>query len=185
MRVPCISLALLFLSSLLFAAHTPPPAVPQEVFAPFWSVQPGWQTELMIGNNTGSKITVVPVLRSRAGVETKLEPIEMAPNDGQMISVADVLSRVAPRILSEPDAYGSVVFRYAARTVGNVYASVLLKRTGSPIEFHFDAAQTMPDFESGAYQSIWWKPSDNQFLWPMAGFIFCVLHGLRDTKWRN
>jgi hypothetical protein len=162
MRVSCISLALLLLSSSLFAAHTPLPAVPQEVFAPFWSVQPGWQTELMIGNNTGSKITVVPVLRSRSGVETQLEPIEMAPNDGQMLSVADVLSRVAPRILTEPDAYGSVVFRYTARTVGNVYASVLLKRTGSPIEFHFDAAQTMPEFETGAYQSIWWKPSYNQ-----------------------
>lgn len=162
MRFSSIPLALVVMSASLFAAHTPRPAAPQEVFAPFWSVQPGWHTELMIRNNTGTKMTVVPFLRSRTGVETALEPAVMAPNDAKTVSVADVLSRVAPRILSEPDAYGSVVFRYTARTVGNIYASVLLGRTGSPIEFHFDASPSVPDLTSAGYQSIWWRPSDNQ-----------------------
>lgn len=161
MRVPSASLALVLMSTSLFAAHTPRPIAPQEVFVPFWSVQPGWHTELMIRNNNPRAMTVVPALRSRTGAETALEPVELAANDSQTISVAEVLSRVAPRILSEPDAFGSLVFRYSARSVGNIYASVLVGRVGSPIEFHFDAAESISDPTSASYQSIWWRATNN------------------------
>ena len=146
MRLLSLSLALVLMpGSLLSAAHTPRPVAPQEVFAPFWSVQPGWHTELMIRNNTTQQLSVLPVLRRRTGSEVPLEPVVLAGNEAKMIPVAEVLGRVAPGVVSEADAFGSVVFRYQAVAAGNIYASVLLGRTGSPIEFHFDAARTIPD----------------------------------------
>jgi hypothetical protein len=137
--------------------HRPP--VPQEVFSPFWTVQPGWRTELMIRNNASQEMTVLPVLRSRTGAETNLEPVSIAPNASQSVSVADAIARVAPSVHADADAYGSVVFRYNSVSAGHIYASTVVARTGSPVMFHFDAARTVPDFTAGSYQSIWWRPT--------------------------
>jgi len=36
-----------------------PPAGPQEVFAPYWTTEPGWETELQLKNNLASgRLTV-------------------------------------------------------------------------------------------------------------------------------
>jgi hypothetical protein len=113
----------------------------------------------MIRNNASQQMTVLPVLRSRTGTETNLEPVSIAPNASQSVSVADALTRVAPSILSDADAYGSVVFRYNSVSAGHIYAGTVVGRTGSPVMFHFDAAKSVPEFTSGSYQSIWWRPT--------------------------
>lgn len=165
------------------------PSVPQEVFAPFWTVQPGWHTELMIRNNTSGEMTILPVLRSRMGAETNLERVSIPPNASQSVSVADALTRVAPSIHADADAYGSVVFRYNSVSAGHIYASVVVGRVGSPVMFHFDAARSVPDFTSGSYQSIWWRPTkEDTATLVLANLADRDIHGnisLLDAKGRN
>jgi hypothetical protein len=64
----------------LSAAHaSQPQAKPQEVFAAYWTTEPGWETELQLKNNlaTGS-LTVTPVLRIADGTEFPLDSVVIA-----------------------------------------------------------------------------------------------------------
>jgi hypothetical protein len=49
---------------------------PQESFAPFWTSEPGWDTELQLKNNLSSApLTVTPVLRLASGEEIPLDAV--------------------------------------------------------------------------------------------------------------
>jgi hypothetical protein len=87
-----ISLALLVSSTALSAQTSPSQLVskttaawaatpaPQEVFAPYWTSEPGWETELQLKNNlTTGPLTVTPVLRLSSGQEIPLDPVTIAP----------------------------------------------------------------------------------------------------------
>lgn len=88
-----ISFALLVASTALSAQTSPNQLVsktpaawaatpaPQEVFAPYWTSEPGCETELQLKNNlTAGPLTVTPVLRLSSGQEIPLDPVTIAPN---------------------------------------------------------------------------------------------------------
>jgi hypothetical protein len=56
-------------------------AAPQEVFAPYWTSEPGWDTELQMKNNlSAAPLTVTPVLRLSSGEEIPLDPVTIPSN---------------------------------------------------------------------------------------------------------
>jgi hypothetical protein len=74
-------------------AHAQKPSSrPQEVFAPFWTSEPGWETELQLKNNLASgPPTVTPVLRLATGEETALDPVTIPSNASVSVWVNEEL----------------------------------------------------------------------------------------------
>jgi hypothetical protein len=82
--------------------HPPYPAewkpTPQELFLSYWTVEPGWSTELEVRNNVAWRdLTVTPVLRMAAGTEISLEPVTVPPEHVATVDVRQALL-AAPRI---------------------------------------------------------------------------------------
>jgi hypothetical protein len=78
-----VAIAVFFIAH---AAHAQRPTAPkpQEVFAPYWSSEPGWETELQLKNNLrATPLTVTPVLRLAQGEEITLNPVTIPPNAAQ------------------------------------------------------------------------------------------------------
>ncbi|MGC2474773.1 MAG: hypothetical protein WA485_10590 [Candidatus Sulfotelmatobacter sp.] len=75
------SWALLLLLSATFTFAAQPTPKPQESFAPYWTSEPGWTTELQLKNNLlKASLTVTPVLRLASGKEITLDPTTIPPN---------------------------------------------------------------------------------------------------------
>jgi hypothetical protein len=157
--------ALLFLLSATFAHAARISAKPQESFAPYWTSEPGWTTELQLKNNLPSKpLTVTPVLRLASGQEIPLDATTIPPNSSVSVWVNEGLLAHSPDHLSQPGSYGSVVFRFTSLDAGNLSAAVVVSLHGRPISLHtaaFPAAasRTRPG-EGLAYsrEGIWWHP---------------------------
>ena len=133
---------------------------PQEVYAAYWTAEPGWHTELQIRNNYAAEtLEVQVVLRTANGSEIPLPTVTLGPDDDRVLDVGSILASAAPQLRPE-DAYGSVIFRYSSRGRGNLFANVMVHRQGQPIGFHFDAygvdAKAMQSEES-----LWWLPRES------------------------
>jgi hypothetical protein len=91
-RAAAASFLLLF-SPLLCAQSSPPKHPPrpkvvgpakwepssQELSAAYWTLEPGWNTDVEMRNNLISReLTITPVLRSALGQETSLAPVTVA-----------------------------------------------------------------------------------------------------------
>ncbi|HZQ93115.1 MAG TPA: hypothetical protein VFA60_15090, partial [Terriglobales bacterium] len=138
-----------------------PAPTPHESIAPYWTVEPGWDTELQIKNNmVAASLTVTPVLRLNTGAEYPLDPVTIAPSDVTSIHVSDALSKKAPDLVNQVGAYGSVVFRYVSSNVRNLYAVAMIHMTGQPIGFHIDAYAAATGWEVGSREGIWWLPRE-------------------------
>ena len=129
-----VSLSALFVVviSCMAQGQRPTPKA-QEVFAPYWTSAPGWDTELQLKNNLASgSLTVTPVLRSAAGQEIPLDPVTIASNSSTSVWVNAGLLAHAPTLLSQPGSYGSVIFRFNSPNARNLYATVNLLLHGAP-----------------------------------------------------
>lgn len=150
---------LLLFSASLYAAQ--PVAKVQESYAPYWTSEPGWTTELQLKNNlTSTPLTVTPVLRLASGREIPLDPTTIPPNTSVSVWVNEGLLAHASDLLMQPGSYGSVVFRYTSANALNLYANVVLSIHGEPISFPILAhpewrARTN---KSGSLEGIWWQP---------------------------
>jgi hypothetical protein len=92
-----------------------PRAAAQEVFAPYWTSEPGWDTELQLKNNLSSgQLTVTPVLRLASGEEISLDPVTIASHTSVSVWVNEGLLKHSPGQLNQPGSYGSVVFRFTS-----------------------------------------------------------------------
>ena len=130
---------------------------PQEQFAPYWTAEPGWRTELQLRNNRAQgDLTVTPFLRAGNGVEFPLAPVVIAPNE---IKSVDVSQAVTAQAFLLAGSYGSVVFRYRSEGMRNLYAAVMVFDEGHPIAFHFDAFVEATDYDAGTREGVWWLPS--------------------------
>ena len=81
--MPNRRLILLFLLSatVAYSGTTRPSPKPQESFAPYWTSEPGWATQLQLKNNLSSRpLTVTPVLRLASGQEISLDATTIPPN---------------------------------------------------------------------------------------------------------
>src|ERR1700733_3393501 len=76
-----------------------PQAKLQEVLAPYWSSEPGWDTELQLKNNlAAAPLTVTPVLRLASGEEIPLDPVTIASNASVSVWVNEGLLKHAPSV---------------------------------------------------------------------------------------
>lgn len=120
-------------TALAYAAQ--PVSKRQESYAPYWTSEPGWTTELQLKNNLlKAPLTVTPVLRLASGKEIVLDPTIIPPNTSVSVWLNQRLLAHGSELLSQPGSDGSVVFRYTPST-GNLYATGLLSINGAPISF--------------------------------------------------
>ncbi len=138
------------------ASHVPIPSA-HEQFAPYWTTEAGWRSELQLRNNLAAgNLTVTPFLRAVDGTEFPLPPVTIAPNEVKSVDVSDAVNKTAPQLMG---TYGSVVFRYTSVAMRNLYAAVMVFDSGHPIAFHFDAFVEATDFDAGSREGIWWLPN--------------------------
>lgn len=132
----------------------------QEIYTAYWTLEPGWNTELEMRNNLHSyPLIVTPILRKASGAEISLSPVTIAP---QHIVSLDLRSAeyAKPEILDRVDSFGSVVFRFSGLDSANLFAATVVRRLGEPINFHFDADDSGPAYHSGGIEGIWWLPTE-------------------------
>jgi hypothetical protein len=168
-------LFLFFLSSSLLCAQSGPPQhpprpillgpakwnpSPQEVSASYWTLEPGWNTELEMRNNLRYwELTITPVLRSAAGQELPLAPVTVAPQHVVSLDLRS-LAQSNPKILNYIGSFGSVVFRFNGLDAANLFAASMIRREGQPFEFHFDADDAGTSiYKSGGLEGMWWLPA--------------------------
>ena len=139
------------------SVYQQPAAQAFEQFAPYWTAEGNWHSELQMRNNLASgNLTVTPVLRNWDGTEFPLFPVTIAPNEIRSVDVASAVLAQAPQLVG---SYGSVVFRYHSRSMRNLYAAVMVLETGYPIAFHMDAFVQATDYDTGSREGIWWLPN--------------------------
>ncbi len=158
--------ALLFLLSATLTHAVQPSAKPQESFAPYWTSEPGWATELQLKNNLSSKpLVVTPVLRLASGQEIPLDATTIPPNSSVSVWVNEGLLAHSPDHLSQPGSFGSVVFRFTSLSALNLHATVVLAIQGEPISVPIQAhpawhaLNTPRAYAPGSLEGIWWQPS--------------------------
>ena len=135
-----------------------PQAKLQEVLAPYWSSEPGWDTELQLKNNlAAAPLTVTPVLRLASGEEIPLDPVTIASNASVSVWVNEGLLKHAPSVLNQPGSFGSVVFRFTSLHAMNLYATAVPSIQGQPIAFAVRARPAAPGINS-SLEGIWWQP---------------------------
>jgi hypothetical protein len=132
---------------------------PHEVVAGYWSVEPGWHTELELGNNLTSRSLVVrTTLTTFQGTEIDLDPITVAPGEMRTFDLRQSLQLVGAGLMQTANSFGSVRFRYDSAAGASLYASVMVYRDGSPIAFHIPATGEGGGNEITGWDSIWWLP---------------------------
>lgn len=134
----------------------------QEVIASYWSLEPGWNTELEVRNNLAKRqLTVTPVLRTAAGREIALPDIVLASEEVTSINLQQAVAEVAPELVNHMGSFGSAAVRFAGLNDRNVFAATMVYREGHPIDFHFDGydAASNDGYFSGI-EGIWWLPAD-------------------------
>lgn len=141
--------------SLPQVVKTPQPAA-QEQYVSYWTTEPGWNTELQLRNNLDSSdLTVVPAVRTAAGVETALPSVTIKAGDVVSVDLYDTLTKSAPSLAG---AWGSLVLRYTSVAHRALYCAVMVRGDGRPIAFHLDANERGSKYEVGSREGIWWLP---------------------------
>jgi len=140
------------------ASHNDWTPAPQELFAPYWSLEPGWSTDLELRNNVPwHDLRMTPVLRAADGTEVSLAPVDLKPEEIVSVNLRDAVASAKPELLDKVGSFGSVVFRFAGTAAANGFAAAVVRREGHPIEFHFDAEGS----SSRAFEGMWFLPTEN------------------------
>jgi hypothetical protein len=166
--------AILFLGAPLVHAQNGPPAhlsrpklvgpakgepSAQEVSAAYWTLEPGWNTDLEMRNNLRSQeLTITPVLRAATGQELSLAPVTVAPEQVVSLNLRN-LTQTNPKVLSYLGSFGSAVFRFDGLYADNLFAATIVRHEGEPIDFHFDGQEDGPNYNSGGIEGMWWLPA--------------------------
>jgi hypothetical protein len=123
-----------------FATDHKPKPLPQQVFAPYWTAEPGWHSEFQLRNSQSSApLVVTPLLRLANGQEYSLRAVTIPPSDVVTVDVSDELQKLAPALTEQAGTYGSVLFRFVSPAFRNLYAAVMVHEIGQPIGYHIDA----------------------------------------------
>ena len=131
-----------------------------EQFAPYWTAEAGWHTDLQLRNNLASdSLTVRASLRTPDGAETDLKQLTLLPGEVRSINLMDALADVHSNLAGHANAYGSIALRYTSKAGGNLYGSVMVHDTGHPIMYHLDAINQAPKYVAGSREGIWWLPT--------------------------
>jgi hypothetical protein len=165
------SLVFSFLFSVCAFAQTPPdsdarhhPTQPapaptdHEQILAYWTTETGWHSELQLRNNQMSgDLIVTPALRTTNGVETKLSPVTVKPQEVKAVDLDAAIGTSAPQLVG---TYGSLVLRYHSRGYRNLYAALMVRNIGHPFAFHIDASGESEGYQGGSREGVWWLPKD-------------------------
>ena len=111
--------------------------------ASYWSLEPGWNTELEIRNNLVERqLTVTPVLRTAAGREIALPDVVLASEEVTSINLQQALSQAAPELVNRMGSFGSAAVRFGGLNDRNVFAAAMVYREGHPIPSIFTSTAT-------------------------------------------
>jgi hypothetical protein len=140
--------------------HRDRPSIANESFAPYWTAEPGWHTELQLRNNLqDSQLEVTPLLRLADGGTVKLAAVTVPASHAVSVDVKDQLMLVAPDIVNKNGSFGSVTFSYTSPGAKNLYAAVMVHMDGRPIGYHVDAFPLSKTSRETTREGIWWLPS--------------------------
>lgn len=171
-----VTILVLFVSSIAIAqdeskkqAPPPPPrpSVNNELYVPYWTLEPGWHSEVELRNNRQVPMTVTPVVRTNSGNEVTLDPVSIPAGEISSVDLHEALMSKAPELVGCTLCYGSVSLQYSSPFLHNLYAAAMVHFEGKPIAFHFDAGGSEPAMDEGTRESIWWLPtetSDSQLI---------------------
>jgi len=82
----------------------------QSVSTAYWTLEPGWNTDLEMRNNLRSReLTITPVLRAATGEELSLAPVTVAPQHVVSLNLRS-LAKVNPKVLSTSAPSGRLYF---------------------------------------------------------------------------
>jgi hypothetical protein len=142
-----------------FATDHKPKPLPQQVFAPYWTAEPGWHSEFQLRNSQSSApLVVTPLLRLANGQEYSLRAVTIPPSDVVTVDVSDELQKLAPALTEQAGTYGSVLFRFVSPAFRNLYAAVMVHEIGQPIGYHIDAFGMDDGANAWSREGIWWLP---------------------------
>ncbi|HEY6413786.1 MAG TPA: hypothetical protein VIX42_08865 [Edaphobacter sp.] len=135
--------------------------VPQdyEQFIPYWITEGNWHSELQLRNNLRTaELTVTPSLRAADGSEFALPAVTIKPEEVQSVDINNALPLLTPQFTA---TYGSVVLRYHAQGLLNLYAAVMAHDMGHPLAFHIDGINEVENYDQVSREGIWWLPRDS------------------------
>jgi len=162
-RIASIVAIVTIISSAAYGVQPTPR--PQEVFAPYWTSEPGWTTELQLRNNlTSGSLTVTPVLRVASGQEIPFDPVAIPSNASVSVWVNEQLLSHASQLLGQPGSYGSVVFRFISPNAENLFATAVPSMNAEPIAFPVGAHRAWAAQDplrrnrAGSLEGMWWIP---------------------------
>src|SRR5581483_1020434 len=130
---------------------------PQQVFVPYWTLEPGWNTTLEIRNNVAQReISVQPVLRTAAGVEVPLPVVSVSSDHVVSINLREAAA-AALGLINQLGSFGTVVYRFDGLDASNIFASAVVQAIGAPISFHFDSGGG-DETDVQRFEGVWWLP---------------------------
>jgi hypothetical protein len=136
------------------------PDVPNEQEITFWTLEPGWHTEIELRNNIKDRdLTVTPTLRTANGSQYPLPPITIAANDLHILDLREVLAASAPQLVDRAGSFGSMSLLFSSPFNHNLYSGSMIHLEGTPIAYHFDGMQLDEVFNQGTREGIWWLPA--------------------------
>jgi hypothetical protein len=168
-----IAISALLMPPTVIAQRPPRPTMPSnipsrpnlnnEVYVPYWTLEPGWHTEIELRNNLkSSDLQVTPVVRTQAGMEITLPAVTVKPDEVKLVDLHAELSNARPEMVGRTGSYGSAVLRFISPGAENLYVGSMVHREGKPISFHFDGAPTEVSFNGGTTrETIWWLPNSS------------------------
>lgn len=132
-------------------------------YAAYWTVEPGWRTEIQLRNNVSNSgnvpeqyqsLKVTPYLRLANGAEIRLDDVEVKAAD---VTTFDLETAMRAKLAVIPDVrHGSLRFSYTALGFKNLYAVSMVHYHGYPIAFHIDGSGIAEKLQLGSREGIWW-----------------------------
>jgi len=175
-RAISITLSLLLVASAVSAQDAPPkhgvrpkhlgPAKwepsQQQISAAYWTLEPGWNTDIEIRNNVESReLTVTPVINLSSGKEFPLSPVTVAARHVISLDLRSLVESDS-QLHEAVGSFGSISFRYQSLHAGNVFAAAMVHREGAPIDFHFDASAVGTQlYPTAGLEGVWWVPAQS------------------------
>ena len=105
----------------------------QEIAASYWTLEPGWSTELEVRNNLFQRsVTVTPALRTAAGREILLSSLTLDSEQSIMIDLGKAVAQIDPSVPGQSGSFGSVAVKFDGLDGANVFAGGWRRRLRVP-----------------------------------------------------
>jgi hypothetical protein len=132
----------------------------QQVIVPYWTTEPGWNTQVEVRNNRrNGPVTVTPILRLASGREVPLSAISVDQSDSKPVDVGMALAAIMSANSESSPLFGSMLLRFDGGDPSNIFAAAIVRRIGSPIAFHFDALAGYQSGIPGSRETLWLLPT--------------------------